>query len=86
MSASYAMSEVFSMAMCAAVTKGVTAFCRRLENVTCPVQVMGVNQLKERISHAHTLDERLTVVEESLDSAVASVASGAIALLAGKMV
>lgn len=67
-------------------THGVAAFCRRLENVTCPMQVMGVNQLKERISHAHTLDERLTVVEASLDSAVASVASGAIALLAGKMV
>ena len=46
------------------------------------LQVMGVSELKERIGHMNTTEDRLTGLEESMDSAVAGVASGSIALLA----
>lgn len=41
----------------------------------------GVNALKERIRRKADVHERLTRVEESLDSAIRSTASGAIAVL-----
>ena len=46
------------------------------------LQVMGVNELKERVGHKKTTEDRLDDLEESMDSAVAGVASGSIALLA----
>ena len=41
----------------------------------------GVNHMRERKRQAQTVEERLSSVEQSLDSAVESVAQGAIALL-----
>jgi hypothetical protein len=49
------------------------------------LQVMGVNELKERVGRKKSVEDRLTDLEESVDSAVASVASGSIALLATAM-
>ena len=46
------------------------------------LQVMGVNELKERVGHKKTTEDRLDDLEELMDSAVAGVASGSIALLA----
>ena len=41
----------------------------------------GINNMRERKRQAQTVEECLTSVEQSLDSAVESVAQGAIALL-----
>ena len=41
----------------------------------------GVNHMRERKRQAETTEERLTSVEQSLDTAIESVAQGAIALL-----
>jgi hypothetical protein len=42
----------------------------------------GVNAIKEIVERKRTFQERMTEVEESLESAVRSVAQGAVALLA----
>ncbi len=42
----------------------------------------GVNSIKEIMERKRTLQERMTEVEESLESAARSVAQGAVALLA----
>ena len=41
----------------------------------------GVNHMRERIRQAETVEDRLSSVEQSLDTAIESVAQGAIALL-----
>lgn len=46
------------------------------------LHVCGVNALKERFEQMRSLDERITAVEESLESAARLIASGCIALLA----
>lgn len=46
------------------------------------LHLFGVNAWKEQPQQRHSLDERVTAVEESLESAARSVASGCIALLA----
>jgi len=46
------------------------------------LHLMGVNALKEKLERLQDLEERVTAVEESLESAARSVASGCIALLA----
>jgi V8-like Glu-specific endopeptidase len=46
------------------------------------LHMCGVNALKEKFQQMRSLDERITAVEESLESAARSVASGCIALLA----
>lgn len=46
------------------------------------LHMCGVNALKEKFQQMRSLDERVTAVEESLESAARSVASGCIALLA----
>ena len=46
------------------------------------LHLAGVNALKEQFEQKRTLNERVTAVEESLESAARSVASGCVALLA----
>lgn len=46
------------------------------------MQTEGINHMRERVRHAETTEERGSLIEESLDSAIQSVARGAIALLA----
>jgi S1-C subfamily serine protease len=46
------------------------------------LHVCGVNALKERYERMRSVEARLTAVEESLESAARSVASGCVALLA----
>lgn len=46
------------------------------------LHLMGVNALKVQLQQKNDLDERLSVLEESVQSAVKSVANGCIALLA----
>ena len=44
-----------------------------------------MNELKERVGQKQSVAERLTDLEVSVDSAIANVASGSIALLAKVM-
>lgn len=44
-----------------------------------------MNELKERVGQKQDLEDRLSELEASVDSAIANVASGSIALLAKVM-
>ena len=44
------------------------------------VHVMGINQVKEQIDNKSTVDERLSAIEESVESITQNTSSGALAV------
>jgi len=54
-----------------------------LDGVVVGVHVMGVNQIRDRISRKASMEERLNEVEQSVDSITKCTSSGALAVYIG---